>query len=55
MGFEKNILCIGRVCGRATMAMIATSARVTSRVVDIDKDKIKAWNSTSLPSLSLSR
>jgi len=51
MGFEKNILCIGAgYVGGPTMAMIACKCpqyRVV--VVDIDKEKIKAWNSSSLP------
>jgi hypothetical protein len=51
MRFEKNILCIGAgYVGGPTMAMIAykcPSYKVV--VVDIDKDKIKAWNSANLP------
>jgi UDPglucose 6-dehydrogenase len=51
MKFEKNILCIGAgYVGGPTMAMIAAKCpeyRVT--VVDIDKGKIDAWNSDSLP------
>jgi len=51
MGFEKNILCIGAgYVGGPTMAMIARKCpqyKVT--VVDIDKEKIKAWNSSNLP------
>ena len=51
MSFEKTILCIGAgYVGGPTMAMIAAKCphyRVV--VVDIDKDKIKAWNSKNLP------
>jgi UDPglucose 6-dehydrogenase len=51
MTFEKNILCIGAgYVGGPTMAMVAAKCpqyRVV--VVDIDKDKIKAWNSSHLP------
>ena len=51
MPFEKNILCIGAgYVGGPTMTMIAAKCpqyRVV--VVDIDKDKIKAWNSKDLP------
>ena len=51
MAFEKNILCIGAgYVGGPTMAMIAAKCpeyRVV--VVDIDKEKINAWNSDSLP------
>jgi UDPglucose 6-dehydrogenase len=51
MGFEKNILCIGAgYVGGPTMAMIAAKCpqyRVT--VVDINKEKIVAWNSDNLP------
>ena len=51
MGFEKNILCIGAgYVGGPTMAMIAYRCpQYKVVVVDIDKDKIKAWNSSSLP------
>ncbi len=51
MGFEKNILCIGAgYVGGPTMAMIAYKCpQYKVVVVDIDKDKIKAWNSNSLP------
>jgi UDPglucose 6-dehydrogenase len=51
MGFEKNLLCIGAgYVGGPTMAMIAYQCpqyRVV--VVDIDKEKIEAWKSSSLP------
>ena len=51
MSFEKTILCIGAgYVGGPTMTMIAAKCpqyRVV--VVDIDKDKIKAWNSKDLP------
>ena len=51
MAFEKSILCIGAgYVGGPTMAMIAAKCpqyRVV--VVDIDKEKIKAWNSSHLP------
>jgi UDPglucose 6-dehydrogenase len=51
MGFEKNILCIGAgYVGGPTMTVIAAKCpqyRVT--VVDIDEDKIRAWNSDVLP------
>src|SRR5512136_2444516 len=51
MGFEKNILCIGAgYVGGPTMAMIAHKCpQYKVVVVDIDKDKIKAWNSSTLP------
>jgi UDPglucose 6-dehydrogenase len=51
MGFEKNILCIGAgYVGGPTMAMIAYKCpQYKVVVVDIDKDKIKAWNSSALP------
>ena len=49
--FEKNILCIGAgYVGGPTMAMIAAKCpqyKVT--VVDIDKEKIRRWNSDQLP------
>ncbi|MFP4446386.1 MAG: nucleotide sugar dehydrogenase [Desulfosudaceae bacterium] len=49
--FEKDILCIGAgYVGGPTMAVIALKCpqyRVT--VVDIDADRIAAWNSDSLP------
>jgi UDPglucose 6-dehydrogenase len=51
MAFAKHILCIGAgYVGGPTMAMIAAKCpqyKVT--VVDINKDKIKAWNSDTLP------
>src|SRR4030065_2424552 len=51
MTFEKNILCIGAgYVGGPTMAMIAYKCphcRVT--VVDIDPERIAAWNSDELP------
>jgi UDPglucose 6-dehydrogenase len=51
MGFEKNILCIGAgYVGGPTMAMIAYKCpQYKVVVVDIDKDKIKTWNSSTLP------
>jgi len=51
MGFEKNILCIGAgYVGGPTMAMIAYKCpQYKVVVVDIDKEKIKAWNSSALP------
>jgi UDPglucose 6-dehydrogenase len=51
MGFEKNILCIGAgYVGGPTMAMIAYKCpQYKVLVVDIDKEKIKAWNSGTLP------
>ncbi len=49
--FEKNLLCIGAgYVGGPTMAMIAHKCpqyKVT--VVDIDEDKIKAWQTDDLP------
>ncbi len=51
MDFEKRILCIGAgYVGGPTMAVIAARCpqyKVT--VVDINKDKIRAWNSDDLP------
>ena len=51
MTFEKNILCIGAgYVGGPTMAMIAHKCpqyKVT--VVDINRDRINAWNSDNLP------
>jgi UDPglucose 6-dehydrogenase len=51
MKFEKNILCIGAgYVGGPTMAVIAAKCpqyRVV--VVDIDKERIKAWNSDHIP------
>ena len=49
--FTKNILCIGAgYVGGPTMAMIAAKCpqyKVT--VVDINKEKISAWQSDELP------
>ena len=51
MKFEKNILCIGAgYVGGPTMSMIAHKCpqyKVT--VVDINKDRIDAWNSKTIP------
>ena len=51
MNFEKNILCIGAgYVGGPTMAMIAHKCpqyKVT--IVDINPDRIKAWQSEDLP------
>jgi UDPglucose 6-dehydrogenase len=51
MKFEKNILCIGAgYVGGPTMSMIALKCpqyKVT--VVDINKDRIDAWNSPRIP------
>lgn len=51
MSFEKHILCIGAgYVGGPTMAMIATKCptyKVT--VVDINEQRIQAWNSANLP------
>src|SRR5262245_47195036 len=51
MIFNKNIICIGAgYVGGPTMAMIAAKCphyKVT--VVDINADRIAAWNSNSLP------
>lgn len=51
MTFEKNILCIGAgYVGGPTMAMIAAKCPLYRvLVVDIDPEKIRAWNSESLP------
>ena len=51
MIFEKNILCIGAgYVGGPTMAVIAAKCpQYKVVVVDIDKEKIKAWNSDHLP------
>jgi UDPglucose 6-dehydrogenase len=51
MTFEKNILCIGAgYVGGPTMAMVAHKCpQYKVVVVDIDKEKIKAWNSNTLP------
>ena len=50
-GFKKNILCIGAgYVGGPTMAMIAAKCphyKVT--VVDINEEKIKAWQTDDLP------
>ena len=50
-GFEKCILCIGAgYVGGPTMAVIATKCpRYKVIVVDIDRDRIAAWNSEQLP------
>jgi len=49
--FEKNLLCIGAgYVGGPTMAMIAAKCpqyKVT--VVDINEEKIKAWQTDELP------
>jgi UDPglucose 6-dehydrogenase len=49
--FEKTILCIGAgYVGGPTMAVIAAKCpRYKVVVVDINKEKIKAWNSKNLP------
>ncbi|MBN1103426.1 MAG: nucleotide sugar dehydrogenase [Deltaproteobacteria bacterium] len=51
MAFEKNILCIGAgYVGGPTMAVIAAKCpRYRVVVVDIDPEKIRAWNSDDLP------
>ena len=51
MEFEKNILCIGAgYVGGPTMAVIAAKCpQYRVLVVDIDKERIKAWNSDRLP------
>jgi UDPglucose 6-dehydrogenase len=51
MAFQKNILCIGAgYVGGPTMVMIAAKCpQYKVVVVDIDKEKIKAWNSKDLP------
>jgi UDPglucose 6-dehydrogenase len=51
MAFEKNILCIGAgYVGAPTMAMIAAKCPdYKVLVVDIDREKIRAWNSDQLP------
>jgi UDPglucose 6-dehydrogenase len=51
MEFEKNILCIGAgYVGGPTMAVIAAKCpQYRVLVVDIDKERIKAWNSDHLP------
>ena len=50
-GFEKCILCIGAgYVGGPTMSVIATKCpRYKVIVVDIDRDRIAAWNSEQLP------
>ena len=51
MGFEKNILCIGAgYVGGPTMSVIAAKCpqyKVT--IVDINEEKIKAWQTDQLP------
>jgi UDPglucose 6-dehydrogenase len=51
MIFEKKILCIGAgYVGGPTMAMIAVKCpRYRVTVVDIDLERIEAWNSPDLP------
>jgi len=51
MTFEKTILCIGAgYVGGPTMAIIAAKCpQYRVIVVDINKEKIKAWNSKDLP------
>ncbi|RLB33618.1 MAG: nucleotide sugar dehydrogenase [Deltaproteobacteria bacterium] len=51
MDFEKTILCIGAgYVGGPTMAMIAAKCpHYKLVVVDVDKEKIRAWNSDNLP------
>lgn len=51
MGFEKKILCIGAgYVGGPTMAVIAAkSPQVKVTVVDINEEKIKAWQTDQLP------
>lgn len=51
MNFKKNILCIGAgYVGGPTMAMIASKCPLYKVVVvDINKDKIREWNSDNLP------
>jgi UDPglucose 6-dehydrogenase len=51
MRFEKAVLCIGAgYVGGPTMAMIAAKCpQYKVIVVDIDQEKIKAWNSGGLP------
>jgi len=51
MGFEKNILCIGAgFVGGPTAAMIAYKCpQYGVTVVDISKERIKQWNSETLP------
>jgi len=51
MTFEKTILCIGAgYVGGPTMAMIASQCpRCRVTVVDINPERIAAWNSDNLP------
>ena len=51
MAFEKNILCIGAgYVGGPTMAMIAHKCpQYRVMIVDIDPNRIAAWNSDTLP------
>jgi UDPglucose 6-dehydrogenase len=51
MGSEKNILCIGAgYVGGPTMAMIAAKCPdYKVIVVDIDRERIRRWNSDTLP------
>jgi UDPglucose 6-dehydrogenase len=51
INFEKNILCIGAgYVGGPTMAMIAHKCPLYKMtVVDINPDRIQAWNSEKLP------
>ena len=51
MKWEKNILCIGAgYVGGPTMAVIASQCpRYKVTVVDINSEKIRAWNSDHLP------
>ena len=51
MSFEKKILCIGAgYVGGPTMAMIAHKCPLYKMtVVDINPDRIQAWNSENLP------
>ena len=51
MPFEKNILCIGAgYVGGPTMAMIAAKCpQYKVVVVDINREKIRAWNNGPLP------
>ena len=51
MSFQKNILCIGAgYVGGPTMAMIAAKCpQYLITVVDINKEKIKAWETDDLP------
>jgi UDPglucose 6-dehydrogenase len=51
MSFEKHILCIGAgYVGGPTMAVMAAKCpHYSITVVDIDRKKISAWNSSKLP------